>query len=407
VSEVGKDAHRAAEIAAALKKIELRRSVRILESADAERQSAPLNAELTAIDSKYRDGRSRSRPAGEGGAMSASRHDYDERFRHLEREATRDYPKWDREAREEYSARLTNSRTVAQAPAPAAQPQYPPPSTPQSSPQSSVSSGSGADGPSGGFIFGLLVIFILLPIVLAILLPAEISPRTKADSAKVLQLPENLSRIHVLKKQYGVSAESGSLYEKEIWTETNVTTTTSGGGGYAVGNTIQSNPVVTSTNVSSMVNHRYWLRGADGRERSLRFADNEFLASKGHVISTIETDSSVLLAYNHTTGTFATLDRSLRRMHNYDKRRKIILIGMALATVLLLVFGSSGGASGWFCFLLPAAIAGLVLLQLLRWSVQSQRNREFNRTYRGSLRQFLEESTPHVLSRFGTAQPGA
>lgn len=263
---------------------------------------------------------------------------------------------------------------------------------------------------------GLMVIGLaLIALPLLMLLKGKSGPLlTSAEMAgEALSLPPALRRIAVFRRDYDVTCESGVLYDREVWTETNVSTTTSGGGTYVAGGTVHSQPVSTTTHVSTTVFHRYWLRTLDNRETWRRFSDDVFQAAKGQVVSTIDWGTGVLLAYNHHTGQLATLKSSLAAPHRLNGR---LLWGLNLGAWLVgyLVLGVllTGGvftkASPFWSDLpmggtIMVAIASAIYIGILKIIVQSVRNAQFNRKYVPAFRQFFQQSTPELLRRFSSA----
>lgn len=274
------------------------------------------------------------------------------------------------------------------------------------------------------FLQGFKLITVgLLILTLIVALRNESGPRLDVDAKEALRLPDALRRINVFRKEYDVSCQSGKLFAKELWTETNVTTTTSGGGVYQSGGTVHSTPVTTSTHVSSTVYHRFWLRSPDGRESWRRFSGDEFSGTAGQVISTIGSGTTVLMAYNHSTGQFATGRSWFGKLHKLPMTRwSWMALGVAVVFLLwnvrtvmanldtffdTLKFGAIGVFLnvGWTCFFgivwvgamwivwaIPAAIFSAI--------ITTTRNRQFEKRVVPAFRRFLKESTPELLARF-------
>jgi hypothetical protein len=255
------------------------------------------------------------------------------------------------------------------------------------------------------FINGLVFIGIaLLAIPWVLVLRGESGPRSSGDSNEPVKLPDSLRRVKVYRKEYDASVQSGLIYDKEHWTDTNVSTTTSGGG---------STPVSTSTHVSSIVNWRYWLRNSDGREFSLRFVGDQLPASKGQVISVVGTPGLTYIGYNHSTGYFATM--GLRTLHRL-RCGKLWLISMATWFVgwfvLMVLVGL--GPTDWVSFpdwpayvFLPFTIMVMIFsplyLAIYAIGVRRKRNRQFEKRYVPEFRKFLQESTPVLLKCFSVS----
>lgn len=263
---------------------------------------------------------------------------------------------------------------------------------------------------------GLMLIGLgLFALPLLLILKGDSGPRLKPEqvAGEAVPLPPALRRISVFRKDYDVSCESGILYDREVWTETNVSTTTSGGGSYVAGGMVHSQPVSTSTHVSTTVYHRYWLRTLDGRETWRRFSDDVFQASKGQVVSTVDWGTGVLLAFNHHTGQLATLKRSLAAPNRLSGRKLwFINLGAWGVGFLALGFSLTGSlfprASAFWSDLpmagtIMVAIGSAIYIGILKIIVQTTRNAQFNRKYVPEFRRLLQESTPELLKRFSTA----
>ncbi len=260
-------------------------------------------------------------------------------------------------------------------------------------------------GPWTLFLQGFLR-FTLGLVILALILALRnaAGPRLNADSKEALPLPDSLRRIKVFRAEYDVSCQSGKLYDKELWTETNVTTTTSGGGAYQAGGTVHSTPVTTSTRVRSTVYHRIWLRSLDGRESWRRFSDDAFPATRGQVISTIDSGSEVLMAYNHSTGQFASW---LSKRHNANVISRAgcwTITGIAFAGYLWNV-GVLDYSFGSFCLIGIVWMSTMILIwaihaRIFNTMVTNRRNRQFEKRIAPAFRRFLTESTPELLARF-------
>ena len=59
------------------------------------------------------------------------------------------------------------------------------------------------------------------------------------------------------------------------------------------------------------MNHRYALRTEDGKQLWRRFSDEQMLASKGDLLSTVEYRQNMLLAHNHNTGRAVLLPKAM------------------------------------------------------------------------------------------------
>lgn len=266
----------------------------------------------------------------------------------------------------------------------------------------------------GSFIQDFIVIFTLTLFGLAILTLVvtfryESGPSWGVDNREALQLPEPIRRIQVFRKDYEACCRSGKLYNKDIWTETSVSTRTSGGGVHEAGGTVYTTPSTTTTSVSSIAFNRLWLRSLDLVEFSRTFPVNVLSATQGHVISTIDSNRTIVMAYNHSTGQFATSTGWVTGLH---KPNKLPLRGWsvpcaALAGYLVLsslhrnAFTSIAQSivveivwilAIWFIWAIPATILNAI--------VTAARNRRFEKRVVPDFRRFLRESTPELLARF-------
>jgi hypothetical protein len=262
-------------------------------------------------------------------------------------------------------------------------------------------------------MIGMAVIALgLFALPLLLVFKGESGPRLKPETIahEALPLPPALRRIAVFKKDYEVVSETGVLYEKEIWTETNVSTTTTAGSSYVSGGAVYHQPGSTSTHVSTTVFHRYWLRTLDGREIWRRFSDDVFQASKGQIVTTIDWGTGVLLAFNHHTSQLATSANWYAAPHRLRGRRLWFyslgawaIAYTALAVILTGTFSSkssqlwtdtSVGAT------LMVAFVSAVYVGILKMIVQTIRSGQFARKHIPAFRQFLQESTPELTKRF-------
>jgi hypothetical protein len=239
----------------------------------------------------------------------------------------------------------------------------------------------------------------------------SVSPAATAANDP-FQLPEALRVVKVFRREYPVAFEAGQVYEKEAWTETNVTTTTTGGGSYVAGGVVHSNPVQTSTHVSTTVYHKYWIRTPDGRETWYTFADNVLPASKGHTISAISRGTSVMLAYNHNTGEFGTLKAAMGYAHQFTSRWIILMVlglwvvgALAISTVLGGGDDFGGRRSSDYVWggLVGVAVMTCIIMFALKIILVLIRNSQFNNRYLPQFRKFMEQCTPELAKRLPSA----
>jgi hypothetical protein len=255
------------------------------------------------------------------------------------------------------------------------------------------------------FLIGFVLVNVgvfMLTLILA--LRNDSGPRLNVDSKEALRLPDSMRRVRLFRKEYDVSCDSGMLFRTpEIWTETNVTT--SGGGTYQIGETVNYTPI--TTHVRSTVHHRFWLRSTNGQEFSTHFPGDVFSATTGQVISTIDTGGDVLMAYNHSTGQFATRRSWLNKRHklSYTPWGCWLIPCAALAGYIALASLHGGALTlGWsfggIVWVFSVFIFWMIPATILNAIITGTRDRQFETRVVPVFRRFLAESTLELLSRF-------
>jgi hypothetical protein len=259
-----------------------------------------------------------------------------------------------------------------------------------------------------------LVILVIITVPLLFLLwpwrGRQREPQIPDAVAGALRFPDELRRVTVFRKEYSLLFECGQIFEKNAWTETNVTTTKTSGRNYTVGNTTYVEQPTTSTHISTEDYHRYWLNTPDGRKVSNQFSDNVFVANRGNVISVLMCGTDILIAYNHTTNNFVRLDSGLKAAHRFPGRW---LWGATVLAVGVLVYSLKGYLATDYEREMPgglnaslvramimAAILSPIYIGILKWTVQTIRNFQFKRKYESGIRKFLEQCTPVLVEKF-------
>lgn len=210
-----------------------------------------------------------------------------------------------------------------------------------------------------------------LHLILFLWLPFRWAKRSSASDKTIAkapppspQLPKELQWVELPGLRYPVQLISGQVFDKEVWTETHVSTTTTttpvAGNPYAVPHTS------TSTSVSSTLYHRYWIVTTAGQQTWQRYMDGEFLATPGHRISSVWCGDRSLLAYNHDTKSLACPARWTQAFH---RPRFWSIVGGLI--VLGAIFGILGSlAPAWAMGVLAIPHLGLSGL-LVPWALSS------------------------------------
>jgi hypothetical protein len=200
----------------------------------------------------------------------------------------------------------------------------------------------------------------------------------------------NLYRVDVFGMQYALALSSGVVLDKELWTETNVTTTTHGGDTFLIGGVMHTTPTTRSTSVQSTVYHRYWLGDAGGRQTWARFANDEFPANKGQTISTIANGTSTWMAYNHSTNQLVTFKKGWHRTHAYE-------LGW-VTRVLFLTTGVASAAVGSFGMWVAIMFLWGIEALAIKLYVGYLRNQRFEKEHLPRLRSLIASATAAASS---------
>jgi hypothetical protein len=230
----------------------------------------------------------------------------------------------------------------------------------------------------------------------------------------VPSLPESLRVVRLPGVAYPVESSSGVVIDKETTVETTVSTTTTAGQAYAVGNQVHTTPGQTHTSVSSVQKDVIWVRTSDGREQPWTFVGGAFKARRGQILSVIDRPlpdgtSDRLFAYNHATGQFESFPGVGRA--NAPSGKAAWWTSWAIGTV---GFGAAGGVLvrlaaeikhtpvEWETAAIVGAFTSTVVSMLVVWwmkaGVQGRRDARFAAEYPAAFRRFLEQSTPPLTS---------
>lgn len=222
------------------------------------------------------------------------------------------------------------------------------------------------------------------------------------------ELPSDLQWVELPGMRYPVQLTSGLVFDKEVWTETRVTTTTTttpapSGSPYAPPHTS------TSRHVSSTVYHRYWIVTPKGEQLSQRYTDSEFLATPGQRVSSLECGNVRFLAYNHESRVIAfppEWTKGFHRPRYWPQVGGLIVLGVVAASV-------SGLASAWamgFGGVPPAYLAGplvgastvgslffsLVYVAIVNSVITGRRQRHFRNVLVPRYQAFLATHSPII-----------
>ncbi len=265
-----------------------------------------------------------------------------------------------------------------------------------------------------GFV-GAGIVLLALPLLFAMRTRRFATPPPAGDD-EALSLPADLRDVRVLKARYGVRMEAGRVFEKEMWTETEVSTTTTPTTSEMIGNQHVVTPGRTSTRVITTVNRVYWVRTLDGREASWRFIGDLFRAVKGQIVSVISGVDGRVVAYNHATRRHFVDQSGFVELHRLPGRWVWLLDSLAAtATFFVLARMSDSGippgsplvAHDLRAVIVPAtigvAITAVIVAALyigvLKAVFRSIRARQFRDGYLSKLLAALEAKTPELDKR--------
>ncbi len=134
-----------------------------------------------------------------------------------------------------------------------------------------------------------------------------------------------------------------------------------------------------------------------------------FLALGGPVWAQVDSGSTVLMAYNHSTGQFATGRSWFGNLHKLPKTRWAWMVpGAAVVGFLWNVRTMMANLHTFFSFgVFLTCFVGIVWVfaVMIVWSIPTKilittRNRQFEKRVVPAFRRFLKESTPELLARF-------
>ena len=265
----------------------------------------------------------------------------------------------------------------------------------------------------------LVVIVVLAPVFV---LGFDRRRLTGGGSASAItsevSLPDTLSNIRVLGRQYEVQLLTGLVVDKESHTEHQVqVTATQGGPATVVGDQVFMPQPQIHTATTITRKDCLWVRGADGRESAWNFTNAAMQARAGHVVSSVgrrlrNGSTEFLLASNHTTGQMDTFD-GLSSAHRARRLLAWLATTFAGALGVLLAFHqllASGGASvdmramlqpsNWTYPLIAAGILAAILVGISAWLIRRLRDRSFRRSYLRAFRSFFEQNRSAFLKPF-------
>jgi hypothetical protein len=237
-------------------------------------------------------------------------------------------------------------------------------------------------------------------------------PATAGDPA---QLPDPLRVLQVLDRKYEVELMSGLVVEEKTWAETYTTTRATGGDTYTVGDQMVTNPVQYQTSSSTVQKDRVWLKDLTGHESAWVFSGGVLDSRPGHILSRIGWRASpdrveFLIAYNHTTGQFATFPAI--REANASMRRGPFWAVTLVGTVGFLSAGwnlvpelDPQGSMIWnamwigFVGFVGSVVIAVYLDHRSRMKVWNRRNAYFMDHYLPEFRKCLEQLTPTLEQR--------
>jgi len=270
------------------------------------------------------------------------------------------------------------------------------------------------------WVAALIVVTVLAPVFVLALDRRRLKGGGLADAAtSVVALPDALSTIRVLGRQYDVQLLTCLVVDKESHTEHQVhVTATQGGPATVVGDQVfmpqpQFHTATTITRKDCL-----WVRGADGRESAWNFTNAALQARPSHVVSTIARrlkDGSLefLLACNHSTGqtdTFAGLSNAHRTrwLLAWLATTFVGALGILLAFRQLLAGGGASvelrpmlQPSNWPYPLIAAGFVAALLVAISAWLIRRLRDWSFQRGYLRAFRNFFDQSRPAFLKPFG------
>jgi DMSO/TMAO reductase YedYZ heme-binding membrane subunit len=267
-----------------------------------------------------------------------------------------------------------------------------------------------------------------LPFLVAgLVLMAVVASRTLANSVaspsvraplpvdQGAPLPEHLRVVSLPGVAYAVESVSGMVLEKETTVRTTVSTTTTAGEAYRVGDVVHVTPGATQTTVSDRRHDLFWLKNSAGRESSYTFTDAAFQARRGQIVSIVSRrrekgDAEPLFAFNHATGQLELLPG------NAEAHKPRLLPAWFAATFAgSLAFGAAvwvfvriapereGGVSAllsnWMMGGFVALIPAFVVLSIVHRRVAGRRAAAFRDRYLPEFRAHFERSTPNLAAR--------
>lgn len=234
---------------------------------------------------------------------------------------------------------------------------------------------------------GLVAVrFVILPIaVVALFVWPLVGLWLRSSPTTVEPTSPEVYPVDVWGMRYDLKLFSGVVRDKEVWTETQTTTTTHGGDAYLVGGVVHTTPTTRSTSVQSTLYHRYWLRNANGAETWVRFSQDQFPANHGQTVTTAAKESGTWMAYNHGTRQFVTFKNGWRNHHRYHLGTvtRALVLGTGIASF------ATNATDGWIAVMCLWGLEAFTIKRI----VAHRRNRRFERTHLPRLRSLMEAAT--------------
>ncbi len=269
------------------------------------------------------------------------------------------------------------------------------------------------------WVAALLVMIVLAPVFVLSFDRRRLKGGGSAGAIKgVVTLPDALSTIRVLGRQYEVQLLTGLVVDKESHTEHQVqVTTTSGGPATVVGDQVFMPQPQVHTATTITRKDCLWVRDADGRESAWNFTNAALQARPSHVVSSVgrrlrDGSTEFLLASNLTTGqldTFVGLSNAhrARRLLAWLATTFAGALGILLAFRQLLAIGGASvelrpmlQPSNWTYPLIIAGFIAAILVGISAWLIRRLRNWSFRRGYLRAFRSFFEQNRAAFLKPF-------
>jgi hypothetical protein len=229
-------------------------------------------------------------------------------------------------------------------------------------------------------------------------------------------LPESLRGLSILGRTYAVEADSGIVVDEKSWTDTEVTVHTTPGHAQTIGDTLYVTMPTHETHTSTVRQDRIWLRDGAGRESAWNLRGGVLETRVGHVLSRVGRRAGgqmqFLMACNHNTGQIVTFPGAVASQHGASFFRA--WTGAALVGTAGFLFG------GWSLIplirpeetfmwnaiglgglgLIGSTVFGFLIALFSASRVIKRRNAEFSNKYVPLFREWFQQNTPSLMSRF-------